>query len=194
MACKGSKHVRHTRSAFPLIIGVVACVTGLQAPAQQMIDGSQIFERTVLTRVGGDAPVRGYRISPEDIKADGHNFEYCTGGTAQVDLSQFKSIGEKCKTIGWMAYLEDAKIKLAGATVYAQIAQTNEYTKVGEVIPTENLSSGALSIDFLTGQSDSALKELSIHTEGLDIVRSQSGNFSVILDNALVDELQPSGM
>jgi hypothetical protein len=177
-----------------LIIGAIACVTGVQAPAQQMMDGQQVVERTVLTKVGGDAPVRGYRISPEDIKADGHNFEYCSGGTAQVDLSQFKSIGEKCKTIGWMAKLDDAKTKLAGATVYTQIAQTNEYTEVGKVIPTENLSHGALSIDFLPGKSKSSLKELSIGTKGIDIVRSHSGNFSVILDSELVNGVQQGGM
>lgn len=194
MANQNSKHGRPCYPAFPLILLAATFSISDKAIAQSFSDEIHFVERTVLTRIEGDAPIRGYRISPEDIGPNGHNFEYCNKGTAKVDLSKFKSIGEECEKPGWAYNLEDTKKNLIGASVYARNVDTDEYMNIGKVVPKNHDADDLVTVDFYSRKPEKTLQDISVDSKGIDIVRSQTGSFSIILDDELFKKLQPDNM
>lgn len=148
-----------------------------------------MIESVVLTKMDKDLPVRGFRISPSDIGANGHNFRYCDGSTGLEDLEEFSAIGEECDEGGWALNHNEVMDGLRGARVYT--SASGEYRPIGSVSGMYGTSDGKFVIETDDGDlviefPDVSQEPTDLVALGIEIVQSKKGELEVILDQRLV--------
>lgn len=170
-----------------------------QAAAQTVTaDDVAGFTVTVLSHRDRNTPVKGMRISPEDIGQNGHNFRYCDGETGIEDLSQFVNRRETCPPVVLKVMNEFGIEDLRNARIYTtarnlprgetgyesrgQIArQVFEEMAGGEgAIPAEWEVFGAMSAVPVT---------LDITQPGVEFIAGEDGKLAVLLPAEAVDDL-----